>query len=375
MPRVLLSAPPAATAAADLRAAFEAAGCAVVGHDLGATPAVDFGPVAAAVVVADPAAVAAGQTRRWRAELADEFVPILWLVTSADAVPLGLEAGADVCLVQPVEPAHLAAQLKAMARARAATARVATRAAEARLLGDQLRQALGRLDADRELARRVHRSALPADLPAVGALRASVCHRPRGRTAADFFDARRVGDHQLAFLVGDVPGRGGAAGSLLGLLALRAAVPLDDFDPDPAATLARVNRDLLALGLDDPPLVALLAGVADVRTGTVTIARAGLPAPVWVPADGEVVAWSAPGPFLGAAAVAFTPLSRAVAPGDRLVVATDGAGGPEALAAAARRHRHLPGPAFAAAVAADLLPAAAGEDVTLLAVGPDPATP
>lgn len=367
MAKVLLSA--AAGQAHDLCRHLEAAGFAVVGHALGAAPVVDFAPVAAAVVVADPAAAAAAQTRRWRAELADEFVPIIWLVERAEAVPPGLEAGADVCLVQPVEPAHLAAQVRALARTRTSAARVFARAAEARLLGDQLRQAFARLDAERDLARRVHRAALPVELPAGVA----VCHRPRGRCGADFYDVRRVGG-AVAFLVGDVPGRGGATGSLLGLLALRAAFPPGEATFDPAAALARVNRELLTLGLDDPPLVALLAGVADGEA--ITVARAGLPAPVWLPADGECETWSEPGPFLGTAEATYPALSRALTPGDRLVVATDGAGGTDALLAATDRHRQVTGAAFAEAVATDVLPAAPeGEDLTVLAVGRGPATP
>ncbi len=370
MATVLLSAP-FAYPVPDLRAGLEAVGFAVVGHDLGAIPAVGFGGVAAAVVaVRNAASAAAAQTVRWRAELGDEYVPVLWLLRPADAglAVVGLRAGADACLVEPVEPAHLAAQLKAMARTRAATARVGARAAEARLLGDQLRQAFARLDADRELARRVHRAALPTDVPADGAVRVSVCHRPRGRSGADFYDARRLADGRLAFLVGDVPGRGGSAGSLLGLLALRAALLPGELDPDPAAALARANRALLALGLDDPPLVALLAGVAD--ADSIAVARAGLPAPVWLPAAGDAEAWSAPGPFLGTAECAHPALRRALAPGDRLLVGSDGAGGTDALLAAARRHRPTTGPAFVEAVAADLLPGAPdGEDFTLMAVG------
>jgi sigma-B regulation protein RsbU (phosphoserine phosphatase) len=367
MPTVLLS---AAAPQDDLRRGLVAAGFAVVAHDLGATPPVDFAPIAVAVVVADAVPAAAAQTRRWRAELADEFVPVVWLASRADVVPLGLDAGADACLVQPVEPAHLAAQLRSLARTRAATARVGVRAAEARLLGDQLRQAFARLDADRDLARRVHRAALPTDFPAVGPLRVTVCHRPRGRTGADFYDARTHGD-KLAFLVGDVPGRGGSAGSLLGLLTLRAAFPPGAADPDPAAALARANRELLALNLDDPPLVALLAGVADAES--IAVARGGLPAPVWLPAGGEPEAWAAPGPFLGTAETAYTTLTRPFAAGDRLLVGTDGAGRGEALLAAAGRRCHDTGSGFAEAVASDLLPAAPdGEDLTVLVVGREP---
>ncbi|MFO0797403.1 MAG: SpoIIE family protein phosphatase [Gemmataceae bacterium] len=342
MPTVLLS-------AADPTAALPAAGFDVVAHALGSTPPVDFAAVAVAVVVAEPVPAAAAQTRRWRAELADEHVPVVWLVTRPEAVPVGLDAGADVCLLQPVEPAHLAAQLRSLARTRAAAARVGTRAAEARLLGDQLRQAYARLDAERELARRVHQSALPNELPDG----VTVCRRGR----AGFHDARRLPDGRVAFLVGDVPGRGGTAGSLLGLLVLRAAFP-PGAEPDPAAALVRVNQALLALCLDDPPLVALLAGVADHES--VTVARAGLTAPVWLPASGEPAAWSAPGPFLGTAEASYPALTRR---GGRLLVST--AGG-DALLAAALQHG-----ADVEAVATHVLAATPdAEDVVVMAVAP-----
>ncbi|HVK17455.1 MAG TPA: hypothetical protein VM533_10935, partial [Fimbriiglobus sp.] len=74
MSTVLVSTlPPAATD--DLRRLLAAAGFGVADHPLGAVPAVDFGPVAAAVVeVGERADVAAAQTRRWRIELGDEVV-------------------------------------------------------------------------------------------------------------------------------------------------------------------------------------------------------------------------------------------------------------------------------------------------------------
>ncbi len=308
MPTVLFS-------AADPTAAVAVEGFAVAAHALGSTPPVDFGPVAVAVVVADPVPAAAAQTRRWRAELADEFVPVVWLVSRPEAVPVGLDSGADVCLLQPVEPAHLAAQLRSLARTRAATARVGTRAGEARLLGDQLRQAFARADADRELARRVHRAAQPAGLPA------GVTVTRRGRAGTDFHDAHRLADGRVAFLLGDVPGRGGTAGSLLGLLALRTAFP-PGADPDPAAALERVNRELLALGLDDPPLVALLAGVA--AADTITVARAGLPRRCGGRQAASRRRGRRPGPFLGTAEASYPSLARPFGPGDRLVVATAG---------------------------------------------------
>jgi serine phosphatase RsbU (regulator of sigma subunit) len=122
----------------------------------------------------------------------------------------------------------------------------------------------------------------------------------------------------------------------------------------------------------------MLAGLVNVRDGSLTVARAGLPAPVFLPAVGEPEAWSAPGPFLGTAETLFAPVRGILLPGDRLIVGSDGTRPdgdptttvrPDHLFAAAVRHRGLTGQAFVDAVARDLLPQVLhADDFTLLVV-------
>lgn len=383
MPTVLLSNPPQ-TPADDLRQLLTDAGFAVADHLLGAAPAVDFAGVAAAVVeVGERADVAAAQTRRWAVEQGDRAVPVLWVLPfpSAEITALGLDAGAAACLVRPLDPAVFAAQVRAMARTHASSARLADRAAEARLLGDQLQKAYAQIDGELDMARRVQRTFQPRVMPEVGAARFAVCHRPRSRVGGDFYDVRRVDEHHVGFVLGDVLGTGSAAGGLLGLFVKQCAgmkeitgshyrvVPPDE-------VLTRVNRELIGLGLDDPPLVAMVVGLLDVRDGAVAVARAGLPAPVYLPAAGDSESWSIPGPFLGTADTTCPPLHGRLWPGDKLVIGTDGtrpegttAGSSDGLAEVARRHRDLTGPAFADAVARELLPHVRHpDDFTLLVV-------
>lgn len=381
MSTVLLSSAPPAPGD-DLRGTLAAAGFAVVDHSLGSTPAVDFGPVVAAVIeVGDRAATAAAQTRRWRAELGDGVLPILWVVPPGlpEINAAGLDAGADVCLARPLDPAVFAAQVRALARCHATAARLETKAAEARLLGEQLRKAYAQLDRDAEMALRLRRSFLPRTLPAVGAARFAVCHRPRGRTGGDFYDVRRLDEDHIGFVVGDVVGQG--AGGLLGLISQQTLIPKkitgDHYRlVPPDRVLAGVNEALLALGLEDPPLLGMLAGIVNVRDGRVTVARAGLPAPVYLPVAGETQVWAEPAPFLGTAEATFPVHHGILAPGDRLVIATDGirpapspvAGG-DALSDAVARHRDPTGQAFVDAVANDLLPHVCHQDdATVLAL-------
>ena len=370
----------------ELRRAVAQVGFRAAKHQLGSAPGIDFGPVAVAVIeVGDRAEVAAAQTRRWRIELGDDFVPILWILPaeSADLATLGLESGADACLSQPVPAGVFVAQVKAMARGRITVARVGVKATEARLLGDQLRKAYAQLDGELEMARRVHRTFLPRTIPEIGAARVSVCYRPRSRVGGDFFDVRRLDETHLGFFLGDVIGRGTAAGSLLGVFIKQVAclkeitgsryrlVPPDE-------VLAGVNRELIGLGMDDPPLVAMLVGLLDVKDGAVSVARAGSPAPVYIPRAADATNWAIPGPFLGTAEAGYQPTRALLSLGDKLVIGSDGTrpdGGPapgsdpDQLRDVATRRRGLSGQAFVDAMARDLLPHVRHpDDFTLLAV-------
>jgi serine phosphatase RsbU (regulator of sigma subunit) len=384
MPTVLLSGSPQSPPD-DLRRLLSGAGFAVADHLLGSPPTIDLTPVVVAVIeVGERADVAAAQTRRWRVELGDRAVPVLWVLpfASAEIAALGLDAGAEACLVRPVDPVVFAAQVRALARTHAAAARLAERAAEARLLGDQLQKAYAQLDSELDMARRVQRTFLPRALPEVGAARFAVCHRPRSRVGGDFYDIRRVDENHVGFILGDVLGTGSAAGGLLGLFVKQSA-ELKELTGSsyrvtpPDEVLTRVNRELIGLGLDDPPLVAMLVGLLDVRDGSIAVARAGLPAPVYVPAAGDSESWSIPGPFLGTADTTCPPLHGRLWPGDKLIIGTDGtrpdgttaAGGTERLSEVALRHRELSGQPFADAVARELLPHVRHpDDFTLLVV-------
>jgi hypothetical protein len=129
----------------DLRATLVGAGFAIRTHTLGSAPGVEFGLIEAVVIeVSEKPDVAAMQTRRWRAELGDELIPIVWVlpVANADLARSGLDAGADVVLARPLDSGLFVAQIRAASRLRGAVSRVATRATEAKLLGEQLNRAL-----------------------------------------------------------------------------------------------------------------------------------------------------------------------------------------------------------------------------------------
>src|SRR5579885_3424119 len=139
-PSQVLLTSPTDTPADDLRAALTAAGFAGSVSPFSAEIAPPLTPAAVVVSVGDGPVAAAGFVRRLRAELGERIVPVVWVAPSPAAVAAGLDAGADACLVRPVDPAVLVAQVRAAVRVQAQAAKLAARAEEARGINEQLRK-------------------------------------------------------------------------------------------------------------------------------------------------------------------------------------------------------------------------------------------
>jgi phosphoserine phosphatase RsbU/P len=377
MPPAVLLSTQRTGSATGLGKLLASAGFAVRDHTIGGVCAVEFGDVAIAVIdVGNDPATTATQTRRWRAELADDLLPILWVLPAAEsaAAVLGFDAGADAVLTHPLDPTVFVAQVRAAARSRAVAARIAARGAESRLLGEQLTRVRDQLDREHAAARGIHLAFLHRPLPESGNVRFYVYHRPRARTGGDFYAVHPLDSARVAFLVGDVTGSG-AATSLLGTLLASSVTSYDTRDP--GRLLGDVNRQLLRLRLEDLPLVAMCAGIVNTHTGDLEIARAGMPAPVYIPAQGDTRVWAVSGPFLGTAETTYPIHSARLESGDKLLVGTDGlraegTPGPvedAKLLAAATRLRELAGQRFVDSVVAQMSSEIVHEeDVTLMSV-------
>ncbi len=214
---------------------------------------------------------------------------------------------------------------------------------DGRAVNDQLRKALGDQATLAELARKAVRAAAPTDAPPGCGLAA------RGRTGPGGLTGwLPVGD-QICLWATDAGGTGTVAGALLALLVKGLIFPAD---PSPAAVLGRVNRGLLDLRADPPPLIGLGLVLFDPATGDVVVARGGLPPAVVVRAGGGVEVWHGPGPFLGAFAADFADTVGVLEPGDVLLLAT--AGPAERLAELVAKHTGLPADGLAYTVAGEL---------------------
>lgn len=328
---------------------------------------------------------AQGVCRRWRIELGDQHIPILWLCESGSPgfYAGGLDAGADVCLPDSTPAELLVSQIRALLRVQHLNQRLLMRAGEATQINQRLQSAYQQMDSDLELTRRIHRGFLPRSLPEAGNVRMAVCYRPRSRIGGDFYDAFRLDEDHVGLFVADAMGRGLPASSLLSIFIKRCLQGKEVTGNSyrlipPGEVLAKLNRDLVSLGLTESPFVTMVYIQLNVRNGSMTLARAAHPYPLYLPVRGKPTWLTSTGPLLGVFESEFSELSYQLSPGDKLLLTSDGVApgdvrgdGTESsmdrLAEVAGRYRELPIATLVDQVAREMLEVSRQqEDFTIL---------
>jgi PAS domain S-box-containing protein len=178
------------------------------------------------------------------------------------------------------------------------------------------------------IARTLQQSLLPPDLPEIPGVTIEARFRPAGEgieMGGDFYDAFEVGENSWAVTIGDVCGKGPDAAALTALVryTLR-AVTMHERRPE--AALELVNRAILRQRNDERFCSAALAIIENRPEGVcVELASAGHPLPLLLRPDGSVEAIGARGHLLGLwPDFTAEPLSLWLAPGDTLILYTDG---------------------------------------------------
>lgn len=182
------------------------------------------------------------------------------------------------------------------------------------------------IDAELALSRLQQRSLVSLEPPDVPGYDLATYYEPAREIGGDFFELfllRRRG-RPLGIVIADVTGKGIAAALLMAFArpvmhtALQAA-------NGPAEALRRTNR-ILVDELRTALFITALAGRLDVRTGRMSIANAGHEPPLFVPGDGgPIVTVEGGGRMLGMSSPLDLPETEIeLAPGDRLVLYTDG---------------------------------------------------
>jgi serine phosphatase RsbU (regulator of sigma subunit) len=175
-----------------------------------------------------------------------------------------------------------------------------------------------------EIAETLQRGLLPPPLPHIPGWSVAATYRPAGaenEIGGDFYDAFRIAGGWMV-VIGDVTGRGAKAAAVTAhaRYTLRTAAALTG---DPVVALRTLNRELLARQGTALCSVAAMAFSEDPGE-PVRLAVAGHPPPLLVDGD-RVAEVTSPAPVLGAFTdETWTLESTRVAPGQQLVVVTDG---------------------------------------------------
>jgi PAS domain S-box-containing protein len=207
--------------------------------------------------------------------------------------------------------------------------------ADVRLAEEIARRAAVRLDNARlyeerdRTAKVLQRSLLPPELPAIPHIDLAARYLPVGEgneVGGDFYDVFDSGDGTWAAVVGDVCGKGPEAAAVMGLVrhTLRA---LARFRRRPSWLLEELNASLLEQSFDDRfctvCYLRMRPGPEHVR---ITLCSAGHPLPLVLRSDGVLAAVGKPGQLLGAIPeISLVDSVIDLAPGDTLVLYTDGA--------------------------------------------------
>ena len=191
-----------------------------------------------------------------------------------------------------------------------------------------LRDMLRGVDDQLRLAGTLQRD-LQSPLPRVRGVTVSTFYQPAGPVSGDMFDVFRLDESHTAIAVADATGHDLAAAMLAVYVrrAIRGTMggsgDSDAHAPD--AVLTRVNRDLLAINLQECQFVTVVYAVYNERTRRIRWARAGAPFPVHARTDQPPRRIESSGPLLGVLPQPrFEVAELQLAPGASLTFHTDG---------------------------------------------------
>lgn len=181
----------------------------------------------------------------------------------------------------------------------------------------------------RDVAETLQRRLLPASLPAVPRVEAAASYRSAGRAnevGGDFYDLFSDEEGVWAFVIGDVVGKGPEAAALTALV--RYTLQAGNMEGLPPAGCVRLAHEALVRRTSFGQFCTAVFGHLRPSAGgaEVRLVRAGHPPPLVVRGDGRLDRMEAGGPLLGIYEdVEFAEVTVELAPGDLLLLYTDGA--------------------------------------------------
>jgi len=180
-----------------------------------------------------------------------------------------------------------------------------------------------RLERELKLAREIQDSLLPEALPQIPGFSLAADWRSALEMAGDFYDIFPLPDGRWGIVVADVSDKGAAAAMYMAMTRSLIRASASNHS-NPAGTLHEVNQRLLAHSTSDM-FVTVFYAVLDAETQTLTYANAGQNPPLLRRSSGRIEKLTRTGAALGVLEdLALSDASLILAPGDSLVIYTDG---------------------------------------------------
>lgn len=273
-------------------------------------------------------------------ELQQDHYGYFILLTSKsekDEVAKGLQSGADDFLVKPVNAHELRARIAAGERILRMQRELTKKNEMISETLNELQRLYDSLDHDLVEAKKLQQSLVRNRYQNFGAGRVSLMLRSSGHVGGDLVGHYVIDENRVGLFSIDVSGHGISSALMTARLAgyLSSAAPeqniglqmLDDgsYGPvPPAEVIARLNT-LILDEMETEHYFTMLLAEADLRTGLVKMAQAGHPHPVVHRANGDIEQEGPGGLPVGLiAGASFTEFEVTLAPGDRLMVFSDG---------------------------------------------------
>ncbi|HWE86875.1 MAG TPA: PP2C family protein-serine/threonine phosphatase [Terracidiphilus sp.] len=185
----------------------------------------------------------------------------------------------------------------------------------------QREEQLNEIQKELSLARSIQLSLLPGDFPGSSSFRVAALYVPMTSVAGDFYDFVVAGEASAGLLIADVSGHGVPA-ALIASMVKMAAISQREQAAHPGLVLTGMNRALF--GNTQGQYVTAAYASLDAERGELRYAAAGHPAMLLL-RQGEVREVVENGLLLAAVdGIEYSERALALAPGDRIVLYTDG---------------------------------------------------
>lgn len=251
------------------------------------------------------------------------FILLSSKTDSAD-IATGLQAGADDFLVKPVSGAELLARISAAERVLDMQRDLHEANTELHAALDRLSDAQQQMTADLREARKLQQALIVERQRSFGALRVSLLMRPAGLIGGDLVGFQQIDADSVGLHAVDVSGHGVAAALLTARLAAQIESLSRDRRLSPAGVVAALN-DLMLDALQTDSYLTMIYGVIDIPSGRLRLVQAGHPHPLLQRAGGRIERVGRGGLPVGVVREAvFEEIEVTLAPGDRLLIVSDG---------------------------------------------------